>query len=71
MLVDLATPIIKLGILTILLIYSIFALLIVRQVENMSKTLRTPVSPIVRMIAILHAGVAIGVFVLMFGALNG
>jgi len=70
MLAELIAPIIKLGILIILVIYSIFALLIVKQVDNMSKTLRTPISPLVRAISIIHAGVAVGLIVLMFGALN-
>lgn len=70
MLAELVAPVIKIGILIILVIYSIFALLIVRQVDNMSKTLRTPLSGVVRMVAIIHAGVAIGLIVLMFGVLN-
>ena len=70
MLIELVAPVIKFGILIILVIYSIFALLIVKQVDNMSKTLRTPISPLVRAISIIHAGVAVGLIVLMFGALN-
>ena len=70
MLAELIAPVIKIGILIILVIYSIFALLIVKQVDNMSKTLRTPISPLVRAISIIHAGVAVGLIVLMFGALN-
>lgn len=60
---------IKFAILLILIFYAIFALLIVRQVDLMSKTLITPVSPIVKAIAIIHAGFAIGFFVLAFGLL--
>ena len=70
MLVELIAPVIKIGILIILVIYSIFALLIVKQVDNMSKTLRTPISPLVRAISIIHAGLALGLIVLMFGVLN-
>ncbi|TSC66277.1 MAG: Uncharacterized protein CEO21_236, partial [Microgenomates group bacterium Gr01-1014_80] len=41
---------IKIAILTILILYAIFALLIVRQVDLMSKTLITPVSQVVKAI---------------------
>lgn len=57
------------GILLILSFYAIFALLIVRQVDLMSKTLITPVSPIVKAGSIIHAGVAIGLIVLALGIL--
>lgn len=60
---------IKLIILIILLFYAIFALLIVRQVDLMSKTLITRVSPIVRFISIVHAGFAIGLIILAWGIL--
>lgn len=62
-------PFIKFSILVILFFYAIFALLIVRQVDLMSKTLITPVSPIVLAISIIHAGFAIGFFILAFGIL--
>lgn len=55
--------------LLILIFYAIFALLIVRQVDLMGKTLITPVSPIVKAISIVHAGFAIGLIVLIFGIL--
>lgn len=60
---------IKFAILLILFFYAIFALLIVRQVDLMSKTLITPVSPIVKAIAIIHAGFAVGFIFLTFGLL--
>ena len=56
-------------ILLILVFYAIFALLIVRQVDLMSKTLITPVSPIVKAISIIHGGFAVGFIVLAFGLL--
>lgn len=65
----LALNFIKVIILIILSFYAIFALLIVRQVDLMSKTLITPVSPIVRAISIIHAGFAIGFIILAFGLL--
>lgn len=57
------------AILLILIFYAIFALLIVRQVDLMIKTLITPVSPKVRALAIVHAGVAIGLIFLAWGIL--
>lgn len=60
---------VKLSILIILVFYAIFALLIVRQVNLMSKTLITPVSPVVRAVAVLHAGFAIGLIILVLGIL--
>ncbi len=57
------------AILLILVLYAIFALIIVRQVDLMSKTLITNISPIVKATAIVHAGVAIGLIVLAWGML--
>jgi len=59
----------RFAVLLILALYTIFALVIVRQVDLMSKTLITNVSPIVKGISILHLGFAIGLFVLVFGIL--
>lgn len=59
----------KISILIILFLYTIFALLIVRQADLMGKTLITPVSPLVKAIAIIHAGFAIAFLVLAFGIL--
>lgn len=59
----------KISILIILFFYTIFALMIVRQADLMSKTLITPVSPLVKAVAIIHAGFAIAFLVLAFGIL--
>ena len=59
----------KAAILIILVFYAIFALLIVRQVDLMSKTLITKVSPVIKAFSILHAGFAIGLIVLAWGML--
>ena len=56
-------------ILLILFFYAIFSLIVVRQVELMSKTLITSVSPIVKALSIIHAGFAIGLVILAFGIL--
>lgn len=53
----------------ILIFYSLFSLLVVRQVDIMSKTLITPVSPVVKAFSIIHAGFAIGFTVFMLGVL--
>ncbi len=70
MVADLLLPILRVGILLILFFYAIFALIIVRQVDLMGETLMTPVSPIVKAVAIIHCGVAIGLIVLVFGILK-
>jgi hypothetical protein len=62
-------PFVHIAILILLVLYAIFALIIVRQVDLMSKTLITPVSPVVRGLAIIHAGFAVGFALLAFGLL--
>ncbi len=57
------------AILLILIFYAIFALIIVRQVISMSKTLITGISPVVKAIAFFHAGFAIALIVLAWGIL--
>lgn len=56
-------------ILLILAFYAIFALMVVRQVDLMSKTLMTRVSPWLSAFSILHAGVALGLIILAWGIL--
>lgn len=63
------TVILKVAILLILAFYAIFALIVVRQVDLMSKTLITKVSPLLKAFSIVHAGFAIGLIVLAFGIL--
>lgn len=57
------------AILLILVFYAIFALVIVRQVDSMNKTLITNISSLVKAIAIVHAGFAVGLIVLTWGVL--
>lgn len=59
----------KTAILIILLFYAIFALMVVRQVDLMSKTLITKVSPKLQAFSIIHVGFAIGLIVLAWGIL--
>ena len=64
------TDILRVIILGFLGFYAIFTIIIVRQVDLMSRILITPVSPIVRAFSIFHAGVAIGLDVLLYGILR-
>lgn len=66
---DAVLAFLKAAILLILIFYAIFALMIVRQVDLMSKTLITSASPIMRAIAIIHAGFAIALILLAWGIL--
>ena len=66
---EITLMILKGVILIILTFYAIFALLVVRQVDLMSKTLITEVSPILKAFSVFHAGFAIGLIVLAWGIL--
>lgn len=57
------------AVLLILIFYAIFALLIIRQVDLMVKTLITPVSPVLKVLAVVNAGAALGLIILTWGAL--
>lgn len=59
----------KAAILIILIFYAIFSTIIVRQVDLMSKTLITGISPVIRAFSILHLGFAIGLIILAWGIL--
>lgn len=56
-------------ILLILVFYAIFAFVVVRQVDLMSKTLITPVSPLVKAIGLFNFGFSLGLIVLVVGIL--
>ncbi|MEK7616573.1 MAG: DUF5657 family protein [Patescibacteria group bacterium] len=60
---------VKTAVLIILFFYVIFALMVIRQVDLMSKTIITTTSKILSAIAIIHAGFAIGLIVLAWGIL--
>lgn len=57
------------AILIILVFYAIFALTVVRQVDLMSKTLITTVSPLLKAFSIIHCGFVIGLIILAWGIL--
>ena len=52
------------AILILLIFYAIFALIIIRQVDLMGKTLITGIAPIIRVLAVIHAVFAIGLIFL-------
>lgn len=56
----------KAAILLILIFYAIFALMVVRQVDLMSKTLITRVGGVIRSFALINAVFAIGLIILAY-----
>lgn len=59
----------KVIILLILIFYIIFAAIIIRQVNLMSQTLMTPISPFVKAISLFNFGFSLGLIVLVVGLL--
>lgn len=59
----------KIAILILLVFYAIFAAMAVIQLDLMSKTLITKVSPILKAFSIIHAGFAIGLTIFIMGTL--
>lgn len=57
----------KIGFGALFVLYFIFALLVVRQVILMTDTLYTETSPVLHALAILHAGISLGLLVLFIG----
>lgn len=51
------------------LLYGIFALIILRQVQLMTKTLPSPISPVLVFISIVHIGVVIAILAILIGFL--
>lgn len=51
----------------LLIFYIVFALIIFRQTQLMSKTLPTTLSPILMFIAILHLGIAVAFLFIVLG----
>lgn len=52
-------------------LYFIFSLIVVRQVNLMTETLITEVAPLLRAFAIIHSGIALGIVILFIGFLFG
>lgn len=59
--------IVRFTILILSVLYFIFALIVVRQVNLMTETLITEVAPLLRAFSILHAGLALGIVILLIG----
>lgn len=57
----------KILLLTLFGLYFIFSLIVVRQVQLMTDTLITEVSPLLKAFSIIHAGIALGVLILFIG----
>lgn len=52
-----------------LIFYAIFALILLRQVQLMCKTLPTPIGPLLKFLAIIHLGVSVAILLLILGTL--
>lgn len=59
----------RIVILVFLILYAIFALLVVKQISIVGKILITPRTSFIKAFAIIHAGFAIGFVLLGFGLL--
>lgn len=59
---------IKAFIVLFLIFYSIFALILFRQIQLMAKTLPMALSPILKFLGILHIGVALALLFVVLGA---
>lgn len=59
----------KLGLVVFAVLYFIFTLIVLRQVNLMAQTVVTEGGPVLKAVAILYAGLALGVIVLFIGFL--
>lgn len=69
--IDLVWLTVKILLVLLSVLYFIFSLIVVRQVNLMTDTLITEVAPFLRAFAIIHAGVALGIVILFIGFLFG
>ncbi|MDD2822577.1 MAG: hypothetical protein PHQ59_00715 [Candidatus Daviesbacteria bacterium] len=63
--------IVKGGLVVLSLLYFIFSLIVVRQINLMTDTLITEVAPYLRAFAIIHSGISLGIIILFIGFLFG
>lgn len=63
--------VVKVGIIILSVFYFLFSLVVVRQVSLMTDTLITEISPYLRAFSLIHAGLALGVIILLIGFLFG
>lgn len=54
-----------------LIFYSVFSLILFRQIQLMGKTLPTPLTPLLKAIAIIHIGIALSLLFAAIGAVSG
>lgn len=59
--------IVKLFLLLFLIFYAVFALTLYRQIQLMSTNMQSPLSPLLKFVAILHIGVSLTVLFLVLG----
>lgn len=59
----------KIGFITFAVLYFVFSLIVIRQVTLMTQTVITEGAPLLRVLSILHAGLALGIVVLFIGFL--
>lgn len=55
---------VKIFLLTLLLFYAVFAAICLRQIDLMNQMVEAQISPALRMVAIIHLGAAVFVFLL-------
>ena len=66
-LVNIVSKAFEFGFLAFSIVYFIFTLIVLRQVNLMTTTIKTEGGGIIKALAILYAGLALGVIVLMIG----
>ena len=59
---------VKVFLILFLVFYTVFALMLFRQIQIMNKKLPTPISPILKFVGILHLGVALAVLLVVIGS---
>lgn len=59
--------VVKIAFTIIFILYFIFSIIVVRQVQLMTDTLITEVSPLLRALTIVHAGIALAIIILFVG----
>lgn len=58
-------------ILVLAVLYFIFSLIVIRQVNLMTEIIMTEAAPILRAFSIIHSGLALGIVILLIGFLFG
>lgn len=62
---------VKFALIAFSMVYFVFSLIVLRQVNLMTETLITEVAPILRALSIVYAGFSLGIIVLFIGLLFG